>query len=138
MACLFATFLMFQPAFSNEDAQLEALPTYVGMIGFDSARKDFGDVAQGDMLEHTFLFMNNGLGPFEIKKASSGVSGVSVLTSLKSFETDELGEIRVRIDTSQMEGPQYIRVRVESDAHNAPSTLYVLANVVSETAPEEE
>lgn len=138
LACMAASMFLSVPVQANETSEFERAPTDVGMIGFDAARVDFGPVAQGEFLEHIFLFKNNGLGVFQIEKAYSNVSGVSVLTSLKPFETDEIGEIRVRVDTSQMEGEQYIRVKVDSDAYNAPSTLYLLANVQAEAEVSED
>lgn len=106
----------------------------VGLIGFDKATFDFGEVAQGETIQHTFLFINNGTLPIEIERAYARTPGVSVLASHEPVEPESIGELKVSFNTSYSEGPQTVRVHVESTAYNAPSTLYLKANILAEEA----
>ena len=100
-------------------------PDDMGVIGFDAATVAFGDVEAGSLLEHSYYFMNNGFGPLTVNRGFSQVSGVSVRISNEPIAPEEVGEVRVNIDTSGMEGDQFIRIHVQTDAFNGPdSTLY--------------
>ena len=116
-------------------------PDDKGVIGFDAASVNFGDVEQGSILEHTYLFLNNGFGPLSVQRCYSQTSGVSVRISPEPVPGNELGEIKISINTDGMEGEQYIRIHVVTDAFNGPdSTLYARAVVwpVGEMPVEEE
>ena len=116
-------------------------PDDKGVIGFDAASVNFGDVEQGSILEHTYLFLNNGFGPLSVQRGYSQTSGVSVRISPEPVLGNELGEIKISINTDGMEGEQYIRIHVFTDAFNGPdSTLYARAVVwpVGEMPVEEE
>ena len=116
-------------------------PDDKGVIGFDAASVNFGDVEQGSILEHTYLFLNNGFGPLSVRRGYSQTSGVSVRISPEPVPGNELGEIKISINTDGMEGEQYIRIHVVTDAFNGPdSTLYARAVVwpVGEMPVEEE
>ncbi|WP_022693342.1 DUF1573 domain-containing protein [Ponticaulis koreensis] len=116
-------------------------PDDKGVIGFDAASVNFGDVEHGSILEHTYLFLNNGFGPLSVQRGYSQTSGVSVRISPEPVPGNELGEIKISINTDGMEGEQYIRIHVVTDAFNGPdSTLYARAVVwpVGEMPVEEE
>ena len=85
-------------------------PDDKGVIGFDAASVNFGDVEQGSILEHTYLFLNNGFGPLSVQRGYSQTSGVSVRISPEPVPGNELGEIKISINTDGMEGEQYIRI----------------------------
>jgi len=105
-------------------------PDDVGLIGFDAAVADFGELPQGEEIRHAYFFLNNGMAPIHIERAFSHTPGVTVSVSSRAIEPDEVGQIDVKVNTAQMEGDQYIRIRVLSDAHNAPSTLYMRGHVL--------
>ena len=116
----------------NEPVKIEA-PQDVGVLGFQSARYDLGDVTQGDIASHAFEFLNNGTGPLTIKNAWAETANVSVGSSREPVPAGEFGAIQVKVNTENMSGPQLIKIRVDSDAFNAPSVLYLSINV-DETA----
>lgn len=105
-------------------------PDDVGLIGFDAAVADFGELIQGEEIRHAYFFLNNGTAPIHIERAFSHTPGVTVSVSSRAIEPDEVGQIDVKLNTAHMEGGQNIRIRVLSDAHNAPSTLYMRGTVV--------
>lgn len=126
----FATPSVIAEEISIEGLTKEYAPDDVGLIGFDAAMHDFGEVEQGAVLDHVYFFLNNGLGEFSIERAFSTTSGVSVSTSSDSVEPDEIGQVKVSFNTEGLEGPQFVRIKVLSDAYNGPSMLYLKANVV--------
>lgn len=122
---LLSTLMMSGAAWANETGTLEYAPGDVAMIGFDSAMHDFGEIDAGSVLEHDFLFINNGTSDLIIEKAYSRSSGTSVMASHKPIDTGEIGQISVKFDTAGLSGDHTVRVKVESNAYNGPSTLYM-------------
>lgn len=137
-AVMLSTLLPVGAALANEPedleeaapSQLEYAPQDVAMIGFDSALHSFGEVESGALLEHDFFFINNGTTELIIEKAFSRNSGTSVMASHQPLETGEIGKISVKVDTTGLTGDQTVRIKVESNAYNAPSTLYLKAHML--------
>ena len=47
------------------------------------------------------------------------------MASHKPIDTGEIGQISVKFDTAGLSGDHTVRVKVESNAYNGPSTLYM-------------
>lgn len=113
------------PPMSPEDIKRvdEAQP----IIGFQSARHDFGQVEKGDVLTHDFYFLNNGTADLVIEDVSSKTSGITVSWSKKAVPPNEVGSIRVSVDTDVVTEADMIRIYLRSNAANGDSTLYISA-----------
>jgi len=85
-------------------------------IVFEELTHDFGKVAQGTVLEHSFKFKNEGSGKLIVSsiRASCGCTG-AVLDGKKEFEENESGEIKVTLNTQGREGIQIKTVFVTSN-----------------------
>ncbi|HEY5536896.1 MAG TPA: DUF1573 domain-containing protein [Ignavibacteria bacterium] len=85
-------------------------------IVFEELTHDFGKVAQGTVLEHSYKFKNEGSGKLIVSsiRASCGCTG-AVLDGKKEFEENETGEIKVTLNTQGREGIQVKTVFVTSN-----------------------
>ena len=115
-----------------EGTELKTPPQFSPVIGFMSSRYDFGVVAQGETVEHEFEFLNNGTDVLLIEEARAMTSGVGVGVSKEPIEPGQTGKVYVSIKTDDMEGEQFIRIKLTSNAHNGDSTLYVIMDVQSD------
>lgn len=113
-----------------DSAAFQTPPKFVPVIGFMTSRHDFGDVKQGDELEFVFDFLNNGSADLLIEDARAEASGVGVGVTHEPIPAGQTGKVYVSVKTSDMEGEQFIRIRLTSNAHNGNSTLYLMLNVV--------
>ena len=107
------------------------------VIGFKSATQDFGEIAKGDEAKHDFLFLNNGTADLKIDNVTTKTSGVTVSWSKTPVPPNEIGQIGLSLDTSIMEGEQFIRLYLTSNAANGNSILYVKAEVLDSKLEEE-
>lgn len=95
------------------------------VIKFDDLNYDFGNVKQGENLEHVFKFTNNGEGVLVISSVqpSCGCTGV-VMDEKKEFESGEEGEIKITFNTQGRLGVNSKAVTVNTnDPENPVITL---------------
>lgn len=116
-----------------DETAYEATPNFVAVIGFMSPRHDFGTVKQGEVLEHEFEFLNNGTADLIIEEARSDTEGVAVGVTSMPVKAGTTNKVYVTVKTLDMEGEQFIRIRLNSNAHNGNSTLYLTLNVDAES-----
>lgn len=102
------------------------------VIKFDDLNYDFGNVKQGENLEHVFKFTNNGEGVLVISSVqpSCGCTGV-VMDEKKEFESGEQGEIKITFNTQGRPGVNTKTVSVNTnDPENPVITLTFKCEVV--------
>ena len=77
----------------------------VPVIKFEDLSYDFGKVSQGDLLEHTFSFTNEGDAKLMIQSVqpSCGCTGAAI-GDKKEFDKGETGEIKVTFNTQGRSG----------------------------------
>ena len=95
------------------------------VIKFDDLNYDFGDVKQGENLEHVFKFTNSGKGTLVINSVqpSCGCTGV-VMDEKKEFAEGETGEIKITFSTQGRQGVNTKTVSVNTnDPENPVITL---------------
>ncbi len=107
------------------------------VIGFKSATHDFGKLAKGTKATHDFLFLNNGTADLIIDNVTTKTSGVTVSWSKTPVPPNEIGQIGLSLDTSILDGTQFIRLFLTSNAANGNSILYVKAEMVDDKLEEE-
>lgn len=114
---LFLVFAVAIPAFSQQAAPAEKKDGPV--ITFDKKTHDFGDIYQGDKVEHTFYFTNTGNEPLII----TNVSVTCGCTTPKGWPRDPIppggkGEVTVAFNSTGKMGRQNKPVTVVSNAVN--------------------
>ena len=93
---------------------------------------DFGDVMEGSVVSHTFVFKNTGKKPLVIYEVNASCGCTTPTWSKEPVAPGETGELKVDFDSKFKNGPFSKFVQLRSNAHNAPSTFVVIqGNVVS-------
>jgi hypothetical protein len=105
------------------------------VITFDKKTHDFGDIIQGDKVEHTFYFTNTGNEPLII----TNVQVTCGCTTPKGWPRDPIpaggkGELTVSFNSAGKSGKQNKPVTIVSNAVNADGTqISFTTNVLEKT-----
>ena len=100
---------------------------------FDALEFNYGTIKQGDKVEHSFTFTNNGKEPIIITNAQ-GSCGCTVPEYPKEpIRKGEKGTIHVTFNSAGKMGMQDKTVTITSNAKNSPVVLHIKGNI--EAAP---
>jgi hypothetical protein len=100
-------------------------------LRFAATTHEFGRVAQGAPVEHTFTFDNAGGVPLTIMQLRTGCEMEAVLLGSAEVTPGGGGAVRVRFDTRAVHGPQRRTVTVYS---NDPAQRAVLLSLAGDVA----
>jgi hypothetical protein len=108
-------------AANERDAQEVVYPT----LDFDEKTHDFGTIDEGDVVEHTFTFTNNGNAPLVITNAR-GTCGCTVPTWTKEpVAPGETGEMLVKFNSRGKRNQQNKSVTVTANTESGKETLQI-------------
>lgn len=108
-------------AASARDAQEVVYPT----LSFDKKTHDFGTIDEGDVVEHTFTFTNEGNAPLVIT-AARGSCGCTVPTWTKEpVAPGESGEMLVKFNSRGKRNQQNKTVTVTANTESGKETLQI-------------
>lgn len=102
----------------------------VARIDFDSKRFDFGEVQEGDIVEHTFTFVNTGRTPLLISDARSTCGCTVPDWPEEPIAPGEQGSIRVRFNTENKIRQQNKPVTITANTLPAQTRIYLQGFVV--------
>ena len=92
---------------------------------------NFGDIQQGEIIEHVFFFENDGTKPLFISDAITTCECIEVETPQKPVTKGKAATIRVTFNSSGKIGPQNKIITIESNAVNAEERIILRGNVVA-------
>ena len=125
------TDLVNNPNSADESAEQIGMPTMV----FEEESFDFGEISQGEKVEHRFAFTNNGDADLIISTAT-GSCGCTVPSFPKEpIAPGQTSEILVVFDSNGKKGAQHKRVTVVANTNPNKTVIAIMTNVL---APEEE
>ncbi len=87
---------------------------------------DFGNVAEGKVVDAKIAFKNEGNGVLEIRDIKTSCGCTAALASSKSLKPGESGTIRIELDTSNREGLLTRTITVYSNDVNNPNQVITL------------
>ena len=96
-----------------------------GMLVFDREIHEFGKITEGDVVKHTFRFVNKGPGPVKLKEIRLSCGCTTAQTVLKEYAPGEEGELEIRLDTAGKRG--FILKSIEVYMENAVKEKIELA-----------
>lgn len=108
------------------------------VISFEKKTHDFGDIYQGDKVEHTFAFTNTGTEPLIITNVQVSCG----CTLPKAWPRDPIppggkGEVTIAFNSAGKSGRQNKPVTIISNAVNADgSQISFTTNVLEKTTPQ--
>jgi hypothetical protein len=106
----------------------------VAKMTFETQNYEFGEVTEGEIVEHTFKFKNTGKAPLVIQGARS-TCGCTVPEWPKDpIPVGEEGEIFVRFDTKNKRARQVKPVTITANSYPATTKVYLRGFVKEEGA----
>jgi len=112
---------------SDTDAMMEALPT----IAFVEEFHDFGEVQEGEVVEHTFTFTNEGEGPLIISNAEGSCGCTVPDWPRQPIAPGQKGQIKVSFNSENRAGRQDKRVTLTTNAVPQTKVLNITSNVIA-------
>lgn len=109
------------------EEMMEALPA----IAFGSDFHDFGEISEGQVVEHTFTFTNEGDGPLIISNAQGSCGCTVPVWPRQPIAPGETGEIKVSFNSAGRAGKQDKRVTLTTNAVPQTKVLNITSTVIS-------
>lgn len=107
-------------------------------IEFEEESFDFGDISQGEKVQHVFKFKNTGKSDLIISSAV-GSCGCTVPSYPKEpVKPGEEGEVNVVFDSNGKQGAQHKRVTIVANTNPNKTMVAIMANVLVPEIGEEE
>ena len=112
---------------ASTNSMLDALP----VINFEEEFHDFGEVQEGDVVEHTFVFTNEGDGPLIISNAQGSCGCTVPDWPRQPIAPGQKGQIKVSFNSTGRAGRQDKRVTLTTNAVPQTKTLNITSNVIA-------
>jgi len=103
--------LINNPVSANE----AIAPEDAAKIEFEEEVFDFGDIAEGDVVEHIFNFKNTGNNPLIISKATGSCGCTVPEWPRDPIAPGQTGELKVKFNSKGKEGEQDKRVTIQAN-----------------------
>ena len=98
-------------------------------ISFDDESFNFGTIAQGEKVSHTFKFRNIGDGPLQITDVTTSCGCTASKYSLEPVAPGESGTVEVIFDSYGREGKQLKSANVWTNCGDKPVKLQIYAEI---------
>ncbi len=105
-------------------------PNQGPIIAFENPSHDFGDIAQGDVVNHVFTFENNGNAPLILSNVLTTCGCTAPEWPNQPIGPGEVGTIKVQFNSTGKVGVQHKTITVLSNAQNARETIKIMTNVM--------
>ncbi|SFE61549.1 DUF1573 domain-containing protein [Thermoflexibacter ruber] len=102
----------------------------VPILSFHEKEYDFGDIKQGDVVEHTFSFKNTGKTPLIIANVQTTCGCTATKWTNQPIPPDAEGSITVQFNTSGKQGIQNKVITIKSNANNQIERVIIKANIL--------
>ena len=100
-----------------------------GKIAFESDVFDFGTIKEGEIVEHTFKFTNEGKEPIILAQVSASCGCTTPDYTVDPVLPGKEGEIKVSFNSAGQVGVQQKIVTVSSNAENAVTSVQLKGTV---------
>ena len=104
------------------------------VMTFAESKFDFGNIKQGDIVEHVFKFKNTGNAPLVIKQVDVTCGCTTPEWPKEPIAPGKSGTIKAVFNSAGKMGQQNKVITVQSNATNAPTQVTIISNV-QEKAP---
>ncbi len=130
IAFIFGTFMVYC-AWAQE-ATTEAVSGPV--ITFEETAHEFGDIQQGDVVEHIFAFENTGTEPLIITNVQTTCGCTAPSWPRDPIAPGQVNEIKVRFNSAGKMGRQNKVITIISNATTSSSQIKIVTNVLPKEA----
>ena len=105
----------------------------VAVISFEENSKDFGDIVQGQKVEHTFVLTNTGKSPLVISNVAATCGCTVPSWPKEPVAPGKSAEIKVTFNSAGKMGKQNSVVRIYSNASEPIEKVSLISNVLPKT-----
>ncbi|MFY0601536.1 MAG: DUF1573 domain-containing protein [Cyclobacteriaceae bacterium] len=130
---LFVGFGVYAQSEENQEAQTGP------KVVFEETVHEFGDITQGDRVEHVFKYMNNGTEPLIISNVKTTCGCTAPDWSREPLAPGESADLTVRFNSSGKNGMINKTITINSNAVNSTERIRITTNVLpraTETDPQ--
>ncbi len=99
--------------------------TYKPQIQFDEPIHEFGEITEGDIIEHKFAFKNTGKAELVIKSAKASCGCTNPSYPFIGIAPGETGFIGVTYNSVSKDGPQKPEVTIKTNVDDTSIILYL-------------
>ncbi len=123
---------------NSETGVIEPAPVALTTIEFSETNYDFGEIKQGDVVEHTFTFKNTGDNDLVLKNVKPTCGCTALDWPKDPIKPGETGEIQTRFNSRGKRGKQYKYFTVFYNGSPEMERVAFTGNVVvpAPTAPD--
>lgn len=127
VAFIFGTFVVFG-AWAQEEAASE--PVTGPIISFEEVTFDFGDITQGDKVEHVFSFENTGVEPLIITNVQTTCGCTAPEWSRDPIIPGQKSSIKVVFNSAGKNGRQNKVITILSNAASPNNQVRITTNIL--------
>uniref|UniRef100_UPI004048B384 DUF1573 domain-containing protein n=1 Tax=Algoriphagus sp. TaxID=1872435 RepID=UPI004048B384 len=122
-------FIFFILAFANQVQAQETVP----VISFKENSINFGDIVQGQKVEHTFVLTNTGKQPLIISNVAATCGCTVPSWPKEPVAPGKSAEIKVSFNSTGKVGKQNSVVRIYSNASEPIEKVSLISNVLTKS-----
>lgn len=128
---ILATYLVLFLCINVLFAQTDEAPAFK----FIESKHDFGEIIQGEVVEHHFEFTNTGGTPLIISKIIATCGCTAPTWPKGPIKPGEKGKIKIAFNSTGKIGRQNKVVTILSNASSQKERLLIIANVLPKSSP---
>ena len=99
-------------------------------IEFEESTHNFGDITQGDKVQHVFAFANTGTEPLVLSRVMTTCGCTAPSWPKEPIAPGEKGEITISFNSAGKMGMQNKVITVVSNASNSTARISITTNVL--------
>jgi hypothetical protein len=111
---------------AQEEAEVETGPHLV----FEESEHDFGDIYQGDKLEHIFKFTNQGTEPLILSNVATTCGCTATFWPKDPIVPGESSEIKITFNSAGKMGRQNKIITIYSNSTQSMTRVKIITNVL--------
>jgi hypothetical protein len=98
-------------------------------ITFETSEHNFGDITQGQEVEHTFTFTNTGTQPLVIDRVDVTCGCTTPAWSKEPVMPGKTGFVTAKFNSTGRSGQQKKAITVHSNAGDGAAYVYIVTNI---------
>jgi len=118
----------------NAQATQQADPATLGSFQFPEMEYDFGNIKEGEVIEHVFKFTNNGQAPLVISNITASCGCTSPDWSKAPVKPGEEGFVKVVFNSAAKSGAQAPTVSIQANTNPTVTRLRLKGSVTPKIA----
>ncbi|MHC2990546.1 hypothetical protein OB13_02720 [Pontibacter sp. HJ8] len=98
-------------------------------ISFETKEHNFGDIVQGDVVEHTFTFTNTGTQPLVIERVDVTCGCTTPAWTKEPVMPGKTGSVTAKFNSAGKLGQQKKAITIHSNAAEGAAYVYIVTNI---------